>query len=202
MSSEPRSKDELPDADERLAGKTPAPSPPGAGQSPTDQMLAALYEELRSLAQRAMAAEPVGHTLQPTALVHEAYLRLARGTGGQWDNRAHFMASAAEAMRRILIEHARRVQRQKRGGGWHRVTLDHADSGTELDLEQFLAIEDALVALETRYPEKAKVVKLRFFAGLTSAEVAVALGANEGVIHRHWRFARAWLRSEMDRVAR
>lgn len=172
---------------------------PKVGPGPTDEMLATLYEELRSLAQRAMAAEPAGHTLQPTALVHEAYLRLAQGPGAGWDNRAHFMASAAEAMRRILIERARRVHRQKRGGDRMRVTLVGADPSTEVDLEQLLAIEEALVQLEARYPEKAEVVKLRFFAGLTSAEVAAALGANEGVIHRHWRFAKAWLRAEIGR---
>jgi RNA polymerase sigma factor (TIGR02999 family) len=158
-------------------------------------LLPLVYDELRKLAAARMAGEASGHTLQATALVHEAYLRLVGpADAARWENRGHFFAAAAEAMRRILIEAARRKGRVRHGGGRARVDLDHAaavsDDGGADDLR---ALDEALGRLEAGHPEAAAVVKLRYFAGLTAAQAAAALGLSRRTADRHWAFARAWL---------
>jgi RNA polymerase sigma factor (TIGR02999 family) len=157
------------------------------------QLLPLVYSELRQLAAARLAAERPGHTLQPTALVHEAYLRLVGFDSGQpWNGRGHFFAAAAEAMRRILVEQARRKGRLKRGGDCTRVDLP-ADAAADEPAIDVLALDDALTAFAAAHPEKAEVVKLRFFAGMTTAEAAAALGVSTATAERHWRYARAWL---------
>jgi RNA polymerase sigma factor (TIGR02999 family) len=162
--------------------------------SAAEQLLPLVYDELRQLAAQRLAHEKPGQTLDATALVHEAYLRLVDvEQAPHWDSRRHFFAAAAEAMRRILINRARDKGRQKRGGGWQRVDLDHlasADSAAEDDL---LALDEALQRLEGQNKPCADLVKLRFFTGLTMEEAAAALGIAPRTAHRYWVFARAWL---------
>jgi RNA polymerase sigma factor (TIGR02999 family) len=171
------------------------------------QLLPLIYGELRQLAARCMAQEHPGQTLQPTALVHEAYLRLV-GTHGQetgpegatptdWKSRGHFFAAAAEAMRRILIENARRKKRHRHGGGRRRVELEGQDIAAERPAEELLAIDEALTNLAAEDPEAAQVVKLRFYAGLSIEEAADALGISRAGAYRHWTYARAWLRNAL-----
>src|SRR4051794_20172089 len=162
-----------------------------------EQLLPLIYNELRTLASAKLAQEKPGQTLQPTALVHEAYLRLVDVEKAQhWDSRGHFFAAAAEAMRRILIDGARRKQSQKRGGGLKRIELVAGDllaapeGGSADDL---LALDDALGQLEAEDPFKARLVKLRYFAGLSLPEAAAALGVSVATAKRHWVYARAWL---------
>ena len=162
---------------------------PGA----TGQLLPLVYDELRKLAAAKMAREKPGQTLQPTALVHEAWLRLVGSENQRWENRAHFFAAAAEAMRRILIEKARRRQRLRHGGGKERVDLDEiAIIAPESD-ERLLQVHEALDRLAAQDKVKADVVKLRFFVGLTDREVADALGLSERTVERHWAYAKPWL---------
>lgn len=162
-----------------------------------DQLLPLVYDELRRLAARKMAEEKPGQTLQATALVHEAYLRLVGGAEQTWKSRAHFLCAAAEAMRRILIEQARHKGSVKCGGGRRRVDLDEV-SPAELPCdERLLAIDEALTRLARQEPVRAELVKLRFFAGLTMAEAAVALGLSLATAERYWVFARAWLCAEL-----
>lgn len=166
-----------------------------------DKLLVFVYDELRRLAAGMMAREPAGQTLQPTALVHEAWLRLARENKEQpWAGRAQFFAASAEAMRRILIENARRKSRIKRGGGWQRVQLEGLEIATGADDATLLVVNEALEHLEEQDPLKARVVKLRFFAGLTAEEIAPTLGVSVPTVKRHWRFARAWMLEEIERI--
>jgi RNA polymerase sigma factor (TIGR02999 family) len=158
-----------------------------------DELLPLVYEELRQLAARKMATEGAGHTLQPTALVHEAWLRLAGEEGQRWDGRGHFFAAAAESMRRILIERARRRQRVRHGGGQERVDVDEVQIAAPEDDDKLLQIHEALDRLAAEDKVKAEVVKLRFFAGLTDREVADLLGLSERTIERHWAYAKSWL---------
>jgi RNA polymerase sigma factor (TIGR02999 family) len=167
------------------------------------QLLPAVYEELRRLAARQLAQERPGQTLQPTALVHEAYLRLV-GSGGRnpagWQGRAHFFAAAAEAMRRILIDNARRKAAERHGGQRKRVELtDVADAQlvTEPLSEDVLALDKALGKLAAEDPAKADLVKLRYFAGLTLEQAANTLGLSRATATRHWAYARAWLHQEI-----
>jgi RNA polymerase sigma factor (TIGR02999 family) len=164
-----------------------------------EQLLPAVYDELRKLASRRLAEEKPGQTLQATALVHEAYLRLVGGGAAQgWSGRGHFFAAAATAMRRILIERARRKRRQVHGGEHRRRELRPdivAAAGPEEDL---LALDAALARLAERDPLKAKLVELRYFAGLTGEETAAVLGISARTVDRHWVYARAWLRRELD----
>jgi RNA polymerase sigma factor (TIGR02999 family) len=159
-----------------------------------EQLLPLVYDELRKLAAQKLAQESPGQTLQATALVHEAYLRLVDADQARrWDSRGHFFAAAAEAMRRILIEQARCKGRLKRGGGlrrWDVETHEPAVEGLQTDV---LAVDEALTDLARAHPEKAELVKLRYFAGLTLAEAAAALGVSPATADRHWRYARAWL---------
>jgi RNA polymerase sigma factor (TIGR02999 family) len=161
------------------------------------ELLPLVYDELRRLATHKMASERAGHTLQPTALVHEAWLRLAGNAAGQhWDHRGHFFAAAAEAMRRILVEHARRKARQKRGSGQERLSLEDVELPVERD-EKILLIHELLDELEAEDFRLAQVVKLRFFAGLEHAEIARLQGVSEKTIKRHWAYAKAWLSQRM-----
>lgn len=158
-----------------------------------EELYPILYDELKGIAQRRMSAERPEHTLQATALVHEAYMRLVGDEEIEWRGRGHFYAAATEAMRRILIDHARRIRSQKRGGDQQRVTLGAADSPMEVAAEELFALEEALQALETEDPRAAEVSRLRFLSGLTVEETAAALGISERSVHREWTFARARL---------
>ena len=163
-----------------------------------EQLLPLVYEELRRLAAQKMANEAAGQTLQPTALVHEAWLRLA-GENHSWENRRHFFSAAAEAMRRILIERARQRQRLKRGGGLHRTTLNELDLAITADDQTVLLVNEALEKLAQKDPVSAELIKLRFFAGLTNVEAAEILGMAERSAKRTWAYARAWLYEEIKR---
>ncbi|MBP8304648.1 MAG: sigma-70 family RNA polymerase sigma factor [Phycisphaerae bacterium] len=158
-----------------------------------DQLLPLVYQELRSLAARKLSGEKPGQTLQATALVHEAYLRLAGAQAQDWKSRTHFFNAAAEAMRRILIEKARRKRRLKRGGGQNRLDLDQAESLIERPSEDLLALNEALNRLEAADKPKADLVKLCYFAGLTLEQAAELLGISYRTAKRHWAYARAWL---------
>jgi RNA polymerase sigma factor (TIGR02999 family) len=164
-----------------------------------EQLLPLVYEELRRLAAQKMAQEAPGQTLQATALVHEAYLRLVGAQQPQhWDSRGHFFAAAAEAMRRILIESARRKQSEKHGGNLNRLILQEGDVAAPPDDEQILLLDDALAKLVRIRPQAAKLVNLRFFTGLTFDEAAPLVGLSSRTARRLWVFARAWLRREME----
>jgi RNA polymerase sigma factor (TIGR02999 family) len=163
-----------------------------------EELLAQVYQELRHLAAQKMARESPGQTLQATALVHEAWLRLGGDEQPEWQNRGHFFAAAAEAMRRILIDKARSKKALRHGGGAERVNLDGLDLAASVDDEQLLALNEALEHLAAHDATKAQVVKLRFFAGLTNEQVAMALGVSEPAVKRHWTYARAWLFREMN----
>jgi RNA polymerase sigma factor (TIGR02999 family) len=172
------------------------------------ELLPLVYDELRKLAAQRMARESPGQTLQATALVHDAYLRLVDVNEPQhWNGRGHFFAAAAEAMRRILVERARRVGRARHGGGRARLDLDQLDpallardtsSDGARDADDLLALDEALARLEAEEPAAAAVVKLRYFAGLTIREAADALGIAVRTANRHWAFAKAWLYQQLD----
>jgi RNA polymerase sigma factor (TIGR02999 family) len=163
----------------------------------TIQLLPLVYDELRKLAAARMAGEAAGHTLQPTALVHEAYLRLVGPTdSAQWQGRGHFFAAAAEAMRRILIESARRKHLPKHGGGRRRIDLNEAHRVLE-STDDLLLLDEALDRLSAEDGTAVEIVKLRLFAGLSVQEAADALGLTRATAYRHWTFARAWLRCEL-----
>jgi RNA polymerase sigma factor (TIGR02999 family) len=167
--------------------------------SAASQLLPLVYDELRRLARARMADERAGHTLQPTALVHEAYLRLVGNNGNaHWDNRGHFFGAAAEAMRRILIESARRKAIVKHGGGIARVELNDADLATTLPDDRLLAIDDALHRLADEDPQSAELVKLHFFAGFSITEAAEILGLSRSTAYAQWSYARAWLQCRVD----
>jgi len=163
-----------------------------------EQLLPLVYDELRRLATGRMAHEPPGQTLQATALVHEAYLQLMDAEGRKsWEGRGHFFASAAEAMRRILIDSARRKRRPKHGGERHRVDLDDAGDAIAPPVDDLLALDEALEKLSAVDRASADLVKLRYFAGLSIDEAAEALGISPRTADRRWAYARAWLRQEM-----
>ena len=163
----------------------------------TDELLPLVYEELRLLAAQKLSHEAPGQTLQATALVHEAYLRLAGDEDRSWENLGHFFAAAAEAMRRILVENARRKGSLRRGGHCRRTDLPAAEPAAEGAPEDLLALDEALQKLAQRDKAKADLVKLRYFAGLTLDEAAQALGIARSTASEHWAYARAWLRVEM-----
>ncbi|MCC6284243.1 MAG: sigma-70 family RNA polymerase sigma factor [Phycisphaerales bacterium] len=168
-----------------------------------DELLPVVYEELRKLARSRMGAEAAEHTLQPTALVHEAYLRLIDGDGSRpaWDGRGHFFASAAMAMRRILVDRARARARLKRGGGRQRVELTDEMGASKSEETDLVALDRALDKLAAYDGRKAQVVMLRFFAGLSIEETAGAMGLSPATIKNEWAFARAWLHREMAKEA-
>jgi RNA polymerase sigma factor (TIGR02999 family) len=161
------------------------------------ELLPLVYDELRKLAAVRLAEEKPGQTLQATALVHEAYVRLVGDEPRGWDGRGHFFAAAAEAMRRILIDQVRHKNTRKAGGGHRRVDLDDFDPPLDEPDPELLVLDEALRELEQRHPRKAEVVKLRFFAGLTTAEAAVALGVSTSTAENDWAYARSWLRLRM-----
>ncbi|HKX61453.1 MAG TPA: sigma-70 family RNA polymerase sigma factor [Verrucomicrobiae bacterium] len=164
-----------------------------------EELLPVVYEELRRLAAQRMAQEQPGQTLQPTALVHEAWLRLVGDSNPQFQGRGHFFAAAAEAMRRILIDRARQKQSLKRGAGHRRVNLDALEVATAADDDTLLAVDAALAKLAQEDPDSASFIKLRFYVGMTNDEAAQALGIPERTARRHWSFARAWLYREIRR---
>lgn len=171
----------------------------GGDPRAAQRLLPLVYDQLRKAAQKEMAGERPDHTLQATALVHEAYLRLVGSHRGAWDNRAHFYVAAAEAMRRILIEHARKRGRIKRGGDRARVPLSAAYLAEEAHHEEIMSVDDAIRRLEERDSRMASIVRLRFFAGLSTGETAETLGVSDRTVRREWAVARAWLHRELGR---
>jgi RNA polymerase sigma factor (TIGR02999 family) len=171
--------------------------------SAAEKLLPLVYDELRQLAAQKLAHEQPGQTLQATALVHEAYLRLVGGEPTRdWDGRGHFFAAAAEAMRRILIDRARHKQTAKAGGGRRRFDLDDIEPALEEDNgDRLLALDEALRQLEAEDPRKAELVKLRFFAGFTAEQAAAALGVSTSTAEKDWAYARSWLRVAIDRLS-
>jgi RNA polymerase sigma factor (TIGR02999 family) len=170
-------------------------------QRAADQLLPLVYQELRRLAKARLSHEQPGQTLQATDLVHEAYQRLVdvdEGGEAKWNGAGHFFGAAAEAMRRILIDRARAKAAQKRGGDLQRVEFEELEHPAAKKPERFLLLDEALTKLEAQDPQKAQLVKLRFFAGLTNQQAAAALGISTATADRQWAFARAWLKTEMD----
>lgn len=161
------------------------------------KLLPLVYEELRRLARYKMSGEAAGHTLQPTALVHEAWLRLVTPGEQSWQNRAHFFSAAAESMRRILVDHARRKHSLKRGGGATKEELDESSLVLAAPPDELLAVNDALEQLQVEDPQAADLVKLRYFIGLTMEEAAASLGLSVRSTERIWTFARAWLSKQI-----
>jgi RNA polymerase sigma factor (TIGR02999 family) len=163
----------------------------------SEHLLPAVYDELRKLAAARLAGEQPGQTLQATALVHEAYVRLVDGEGIQWNGRGHFFAAAAEAMRRILVERARQKQSRKRGGDRHRVDVADFEAEPESAAIDLLALDEALAQLEAADPRRARLVKLRFFSGLSNNQAANALGVSPSTAANDWAYAKTWLRVRM-----
>jgi RNA polymerase sigma factor (TIGR02999 family) len=162
-----------------------------------DELLELVYQELRQLATRKMAQEPPGQTLQPTALVHEAWLRLVGSENPSFENRGHFFSAAAEAMRRILIDRARRRRTRRHGGGYERVDLEACELAAPQAEDELLAVHEALDKLAKQYPVQAEVVKLRYFGGRTNEEVAQIRDISVSTVKNYWSFARAWLLQEI-----
>jgi RNA polymerase sigma factor (TIGR02999 family) len=162
------------------------------------KLMPLVYDELRALAEEYLRSERRGHTLQPTALVHEAFMRLVDQSRVDWKGRTHFYAVGAEAMRRILIDHARARGRGKRGGEWQRVVLEDAEAAQDLHDIDLAALHDALETLATLSEQQARIVELRFFGGLTVEEVAHVLGVSKRKVEGDWTHAKAWLRSALD----
>jgi RNA polymerase sigma factor (TIGR02999 family) len=165
-----------------------------------DQLLPLVYDELRRLAAHKMAQEAPGQTLQPTALVHEAWLRLGGCADQQWQGRAHFFAAAAEAMRRILIDRARRKKAARHGGGQQRVDIQELDLASPTEDDQLLAVSEALDKLAAQHKTEAELVKLRYFVGLTNEEAAEVLGIAPRTAKHYWTHARAWLYQEISKA--
>jgi len=166
--------------------------------SAADRLFPLVYSELRGLAANQLRHERSGHTLVATALVHEAYLRLVGQRNASWKDRGHFLAVAASAMRRILVNHAKARKRLKRGGDRRRIDIDSIAEAFEERVSDLVALDAALERLRLRSPDQARIVELRFFAGLSIEQVAEALGTSERSVHREWAVARAWLRGEMQ----
>ncbi len=186
---------------ERVSRLVAALADSGGGGPAADDLAPLLYDELHRIACRLMSGESPGHTLQATAVAHEAYLRLVDQPRVEWRGRTHFLAVAAMAMRRVLVDHARGRRRLKRGGTWRRVTLHGAlhRGGDTLDHASLLDLHDALDRLAAHDPRPARVVELRFFGGLKMDEVAQALGISKRTVEGDWTHARAWLRRELSR---
>lgn len=166
--------------------------------SAAEELLPLVYDELRKLAAAKLAHEKPGQTLQATALVHDAYIRLVDVEKAQhWNSRGHFFGAAAEAMRRILVENARGKARHKRGGDWNRIDLEELDLVNAVTPEQLLGIDEAIEKLVTEDPLAGELVKLRYFAGLSLDQAAIALGISPATAYRHWAYARAWLRTTL-----
>jgi RNA polymerase sigma factor (TIGR02999 family) len=170
----------------------------GGDPKAPDELLPLVYEELRLLAAQKMAQERPGQTLQATALVHEAYIRLVGDEPQNWNSRGHFFCAAAEAMRRILIENARSKQKLKRGGDQHRVDLSDADIAIERDINDLLSLDEALIKLAQEDPAKADLVKLRYFGGLTLEQASHVLKISRATASRYWSYVQAWLFHEIN----
>ena len=168
-----------------------------SGEASSEELLAAVYDELRRIAQSKMSAERQGHTLQATALVHEAWLRLGGDAQKQWENRRHFFGAAAEAMRRILVDHARKKQAEKRGAGAGNLELVESEIQVESTPSELLAVHEALEQLEIEDPQAAELVKMRYFIGLTMQQAADALGLKKRTAEGIWEFGRAWLKRRL-----
>ncbi|MCA9179727.1 MAG: sigma-70 family RNA polymerase sigma factor [Planctomycetales bacterium] len=168
-------------------------------EAASERLLPLVYDQLRAIAQERMRSENPGHTLQATALVHEAFLRLVGPRQVPWQNQAHFFRAAADSMRWILIDHAKAKHRQKRGGDQRHVPLNLLDLAASENSEEILALDEAMRRLEQQEPEAAEVVRLRFFAGLSVDETALALDISPRTVDRRWQFARAWLFRELQR---
>ena len=164
-----------------------------------DQLLPLIYDQLRAIAQQRMNEERAGHTLQATALVHEAYVRLVGNESVAWQSRAHFFTAAVEAMRRILIDHARRRGAVKRGGDWRRTALNVTSFSVEENLDSFLALDEAILRLEDEDAKSAQVVRLRFYAGLSVEQTAEVLDLSPRTVKREWTYARTWLLRYLER---
>jgi RNA polymerase sigma factor (TIGR02999 family) len=177
----------------RILGEIQRGDPKGA-----DELLPLVYAELRKLAAYKMAHSAAGHTLQPTALVHDVWLRLVGSDNPTFENRAHFFAAAAEAMRHLLIDNARRKLARRHGGGLQRVDFENVDLAMPADEDHLLAVNDALDQLAARSPAEAQVVKLRFFVGMTVAESAEVLGLSERTVKQYWSHAKTWLYREIQ----
>ena len=165
-----------------------------------EQLLPLVYDELRKLASAKMAQQSPGQTLQATALVHEAWLKLTGNETSTWRNRQHFFRAAAEAMRHILVDRARAQQRAKRGGGLVPINLEDVDVATNAEPDTLLLVDEAVQRLAAEHPDNAELVKLRFYAGLTIEQTAQAMGLSEKTVKRHWIHARAWLFREINRL--
>jgi len=173
----------------------------GRGEA-VPQLAAALYTDLRASAERLMRRETSGQTLQATALIHEAYLRLVEQSKVDWQGRTHFIAVAAEVMRRILVDEARRRATRKRGEGWNRVVLDgdmHPSTPADEEVD-LVALDEALTKLAAEFPRPARVVELRFFGGMSVEEVAMIVGVSDRTVKKDWRFAKAWLTERLGRA--
>lgn len=181
-----------------LPTATPDAEHPACAPAAESILSREVYAHLHDIARMLMSQERHNHTLQATALVHEAYARLAREMGSQWANTAECYHSAARAMRRILVDHARRRSAVKRGGDWSRASLEHLDLASEGDCGQLLALDEAIVRLEQEDARAAEVVRLRFYAGLTVDQTATAMGQSRRTILRDWEFARAWLLEQLQ----
>lgn len=168
-----------------------------SGQATSEELLRAVYDELRTLARSKMARERKGHTLQATALVHEAWLSLGDRSEGRWENRRHFFGAAAEAMRRILVDHARKQKAEKRGGGRMKVELLESIVEATAPPEELISLHEALEQLEQEDPEVAELVKMRYFIGLTMQETADALGLKKRTAEGIWEYGRTWLRRRL-----
>jgi RNA polymerase sigma factor (TIGR02999 family) len=168
----------------------------GDGQA-LEQLIPIVYDELRRIASRSMRGEQPGHTLQATALVHEAYMRLAKEQDRTWENRAHFFAVAAQVMRNLLVDHARAANRSKRGGGAAEVTLEEVSGIVTADPDDLLALDEALSRLSAVDVRAGRIVELRYFVGLSNAEVAAVLRTSEKTVKRDWSAAKAWLQTEL-----
>jgi RNA polymerase sigma factor (TIGR02999 family) len=162
-----------------------------------EQLVLSLYNELRTLARQKMSFEPAGHTLQPTALVNEVWLRLVVPNRSEWQNRAHFFSAASEAMRRILVDHARRKQRLKRGGGAEHEEVAENTVALTVPADELLAVDEAVSELAKQDPQVAELVKLRYYVGMTMVEAAASLGLAPRKAERLWTFGRAWLRNHV-----
>ena len=167
-------------------------------QQALDQLMPQVYQQLRAMAARQLRDERPNHSLQVTGLVHEAFMKLVQQEGVQWTNRSHFYAVASTAMRRILVDYARRRRAGKRGGGAEEISLDHVQLAVNPAVD-LIDLEDCLARLEELDPQQAKVVELRYFAGCTLEEVAEVLQISPSTVQREWRFAKAWLRAELER---
>ena len=173
----------------------------GGNQAALDQLYPLVYEELRRLARSHMRREPKGHTLQTTALINEAYVRLVDQQSVRWQNRSHFFAISAQIMRRILVDHARRHLQAKRGGGAKRISLDEVMIVAKERSEEVLMLDEALANLARLDPRRSQVVELRYFAGLNNSEIASVLKISENTVMRDWNLARAWLYQQLSETA-